>query len=60
MKCQDTADENSFFLSGSKNKSGDTYLPLDPILTHTCNCDKVHTFRVGIEVEHTFYAVYIL
>ena len=44
-------------ITGSKNRDGNTYLPLDPIVDFKCHCGMAHKFFVTIAVENTFYAV---
>ena len=53
----DDEHRNGLFISGSKNKDGNTYLPLDPIMHHECHCNENHKYEILIEVERTFYAV---
>ena len=51
---------NGLFIEGSKNRDGNIYLPLDPILLHECHCNDMHEFNTLIKIENTFYAVRIL
>ena len=60
IKSQGTNRHDLFFISGSVNKDGSTYLPLDPILNFNCECNVSHDFKVLIEVENTFYSVLTL
>ena len=49
--------KNPYFLCGSVNKDGNTYLPLDLISEYECICSHPHEFKILSKVDYTFYAV---
>ena len=48
---------NVYFLCGSMNKDGNTYLPFDSIANFKCDCPDDHEFHICSKVDHVFYAV---
>ena len=56
-KSHDVSRRNVYFENGSKNKDGNTFLPLDPIVYFECACPDNHNFTVICEVKDTFYAI---
>ena len=59
-KSTDDKIRNGLLIEGTKNRDGNTYLPLDPILLHECHCNKKHEYNTLIGIENTFYAIKIL
>ena len=53
-------ENKNFFLHGSVNRDGNTFLPLDPISEYSCNCSQSHNFIILSKVDYAFYAVKII
>ena len=56
-KTTDRKNLQGLCITGSKNRDGNTYLPLDPIINLECACDNQHEYSIILSVENTFYAI---